>query len=74
MKKHIWRETSTYLFLIAVCVVILLIEWLAISILDAMHMGEYVNDAIAEGIIFFICIPGILAGITGAIICKFRKK
>ena len=74
MKKQIWNKTSTYLFLIGACVAILLIEWLVISILDAMHMGEYVNDDIAEGVIFFVCIPGILVGIIGAIICSVRKK
>jgi len=74
MKKQIWNRTSTYLFLIGVCVAILLIEWLVISILDAMHMGEYVNDDIAEGVIFFVCIPGILVGIIGAIIITVRKK
>lgn len=74
MKKQIWNKTSTYLFLIGVCVVILLIEWLVISILDAMHKGEYVNDNIAESVIFFVCIPGILVGIIGAIIITVRKK
>jgi hypothetical protein len=74
MKKQIWNKTSTYLFLIGVCVAILLIEWLVISILDARHLGEYVNDDIAEGIIFFVCIPGILVGIIGAIIINVRKK
>jgi hypothetical protein len=49
-------------------------EWLVISILDAMHMGEYVNDDIAEGVIFFVCIPGILVGIIGALIITVRKK
>jgi hypothetical protein len=74
MKKQIWKKPGTYVFVIGVCIVILLLEWLVISILDAMQMGEYVNDDIAEGLIFFVCIPGILIGITGAIIFTFRKK
>jgi len=76
MKNKFYRNTKTYIFLIGICVVILLLEWLVISILDAFHMGEYVNDAIAEGVIFFICVPGILTGIIGAIVCKVtgRKK
>ena len=74
MKKQIWKKTSTYLILIGVCVAILLIEWLVISILDAKQMGKYVNDDIAEGVIFFVCIPGILVGIIGALIITFRKK
>jgi len=74
MKKQLWNKMSTYLFLIGVCVVILLMEWLVISILDAMNKGEYVNDDIAESVIFFVCIPGILVGIIGAIIISVRKK
>ena len=74
MKKHLWGKTSTYLILIGVCVGILLLIWLGITILDKMDKGEYINDNIAEGVVFFICIPGILIGIIGAIICAVRKK
>jgi hypothetical protein len=74
MKKHLWKKASTYVFLTIVCVGIILLELLLITILDKMGKGEYVNDNIAEGVIFFICIPGILVGIIGAIICAVRKK
>lgn len=74
MKKHLWKKTSTYLILIGVCIGILLLELLVITILDKMGKGDYINDNIAEGVIFFICIPGILVGIIGAIICAVRKK
>jgi hypothetical protein len=74
MKKHLWEKTNTYLILIGLCIGILLLELLGITILDKMNKGEYINDSIAEGIIFFICIPGILVGIIGAIICAVRKK
>jgi len=47
---------------------------LGITVLDKMNKAEYINDNIAEGIIFFICIPGIIAGIIGARICAIRKK
>jgi hypothetical protein len=39
-----------------------------------MNKSEYINDNIAEGVVFFICIPGIVVGIIGAIICAVRKK
>jgi hypothetical protein len=51
-----------------------LLEWLGITVLDKMGKGEYVNDNIAEGILLIICIPGIIVGIIGAIICSFRKN
>ena len=74
MKKHLWKKASTYVFLIIVCVGIILLELLLITILDKMGKGQYVNDDIAEGVIFFVCIPGILVGIIGAIIITVRKK
>ena len=72
--KHLWGKTSTYLILIGVCIGILLLEWLGITIISRVLGGEYINDSIAEGVVFFICIPGILVGIIGAIICAVRKK
>jgi multisubunit Na+/H+ antiporter MnhB subunit len=74
MKKHLWQKTSTYLILIGVCVAILLLEVLVITILDKMGKGETINDTIAESVAFFICVPGIIVGIIGAIIYAVRKK
>ena len=74
MKRQLWEKTSTYLILIAVCVGIILIEIVAITLLDRMNKGELINDNIAEGILFFLCIPGILTGLIGAVICAVRKK
>jgi biotin transporter BioY len=74
MKNHLWKKTSTYLILIGVCIGILLLVLLGITVLDKMDKAEYINDNIAEGIIFLICIPGIIVGIIGAIICTVRKK
>jgi biotin transporter BioY len=74
MENHLWKKTSTYLILIGVCIGILLLVLLGITVLDKMDKAEYINDNIAEGIIFFICIPGIIVGIIGAIICTIRKK
>ncbi|HSO88557.1 MAG TPA: hypothetical protein VLQ91_18535 [Draconibacterium sp.] len=74
MKEHILKKTSTYLILTGVCVGIILIEVLVITIFDKMNKGEFVNDTIAEGVLFFICFPGIMVGLTGAIICSVRNK
>lgn len=74
MKEHLLKKTSTYVILIGVCVGILLLELLVITILDKMNKGEFVNDTIAEGVLFFICFPGIIVGIAGAIYCSVRKK
>lgn len=74
MKKQPWKKASNYVILIGVCIGVLLLEWLVITILDKMNKGEYINDSVAEGVVFFICIPGILIGIIGAIIYAVRKK
>jgi hypothetical protein len=74
MKKHFLKKTSTYLILIGVCVGILLLDLLVVSVLDKMGKSESINDNIAEGVLFFICFPGILIGIIGAIICGIRRK
>jgi hypothetical protein len=74
MEKYFWKKKSSYLILIGVCIGILLLELLVITIFDKMNKGEYINDAIAESILFFICFPGIIVGIIGVIICSVRKK
>ena len=71
---HPWKKAAKYGILAGVCVGILLLEWLGITLFDITDKGEYINDSIAEGVAFFICIPGILVGIIGAIICAIRKK
>jgi hypothetical protein len=57
-----------------VCIGILILEWLGIHILDKMHKDEYISEGIAMSLAFLICVPGILVGIIGAIICAVRKK
>jgi predicted Na+-dependent transporter len=74
MKNHLLGRTNTYLILMGVCVGIILLVILGITVLDIIGKAEYINDNITEGIIFLICIPGILAGSIGAIICTIRKK
>lgn len=68
MKKHPWKKAVNYVILVGVCIGILLLVWLGITILDKTNKGENINDSIAEGVVFFICIPGIMVGIIGAII------
>jgi len=74
MPKRLWNKTSSYLILTGVCTGILLLVLLVITILDLTGRGESINDSLAGGIVFFICIPGILIGTFGAIICKIRNK
>jgi hypothetical protein len=71
---HPWRKARNYGILAGICIGILLLEGLSIYILASMHLDKYLSEGIAMGVAFFICVPGILVGITGAIICSVRKK
>ena len=71
---HPWEKAVNYGILAGLCVGILILEWLGISILAKMHLDKYLSEGIAMGVAFFICVPGILVGIIGAIICTVRKK
>lgn len=74
MENLLWKKSSTYLILIGICIGIILLVVLGITILDRIGKGEYINDNVAEIVIFLICIPGIVVGTIGAIICAVRKK
>ena len=71
---HPWKNPTNYWTLLLVCILILLLEWLGITVLDRLNKTEYINETIAMGVAFLICMPGILVGITGAFICTVRKK
>jgi hypothetical protein len=71
---HPWEKAGNYGILAVVCIGILLLEWLGIYILAKMHLDKYLSEGIAMGVAFLICVPGILVGIIGAIICGVRKK
>jgi|WetSurSiteA1Bulk_404760.scaffolds.fasta_scaffold00708_4 hypothetical protein len=71
---HPWEKAGNYGILSLVCIGILLLEWIGIHILASMHLDKYLSEGIAMGVAFLICVPGILVGIIGSIICAVRKK
>jgi hypothetical protein len=71
---HPWRKVEYYAILIGVCVGILLLEWIGIHLFVRLHLEKYLSEAVAMIIAFFICLPGIVAGIIGTLIWTFRKK
>lgn len=74
MRTHLLKKTRTYLILLGVCTSILLLVILGITVLDKMGKSHLVKDDITGVVVFFICIPGIIIGLTGAVICALRKK
>jgi len=71
---HPWKNPKNYWTLLLVCLLILILEWLGITILDKLNKTEYLNEAVAMGVAFLICMPGIVVGIIGAFICIVRNK
>jgi hypothetical protein len=71
---HPWKKAINYVILAGVCLGILMLEVLIISILAWMNLSEYISEAVGMGVMFFICVPGILVGLIGAFICQVRKK
>jgi hypothetical protein len=71
---HPWRKIEYYAILIGVCVGILLLEWLGIHLLIRLNKTKYLSEGIAMVLAFFICMPGIITGIIGTLICTFIKK
>lgn len=71
---HPWKKAGNYGILAGICLGILLLEWLGIHILASMNLNKYLSEDIAMGVAFLICVPGILVGIIGAIICAVRKR
>jgi len=70
---HPWRRVEYYAFLIGIFVFILLLEWIGIRLLVSLKRTEFLNEGMAMILAFFICMPGILTGIIGTLICTFRK-
>jgi predicted lysophospholipase L1 biosynthesis ABC-type transport system permease subunit len=71
---HPWKKAGNYAILAGLCIGILLLEGLGITILAKMHKDEYLSEGIAMGVAFLVCVPGIIVGIIGTIICAAIKK
>jgi hypothetical protein len=74
MKNNPRKSSDRYLILPGASLGVLLLIILRITILDMMDKGHLIKDNIAGVIVFFICIPGIIIGSTGAIINAIRKN
>jgi hypothetical protein len=71
---HPWRKAENYAILIAACVAVLILEWLGIHLFVKMRWEKYLSEAAAMILAFFICLPGVLAGLIGVFICVFRRQ
>jgi hypothetical protein len=70
---HPWRKSMNYGILTGVCFGLILVTFLGIYLLSALHKDEYISEGVVMSFIGLICIPGIVTGIIGAIIWANRK-
>ncbi|MCX6285227.1 MAG: hypothetical protein NTW31_13450 [Bacteroidetes bacterium] len=69
-----WRNPTTYAIMAGVCLGLIALTFLAIYILSSLHKTQYLSEGMVMGFIGLICLPGIVAGILGAIIWAIRKR
>ena len=71
---HPWRKSKNYAILIGVLFGLILLTFLSIYILSALHKTEYISEGIVMSFIGLICFPGIVMGIIGVIFWSYRGK
>jgi hypothetical protein len=71
---HPWRKVEYYAILIGACVGLIVLIMFGIQILVWLKKTQYASEAVVMTIIFLFCVPGILTGIIGTLICALRKK
>ena len=71
---HPWKKVEYYAILIGACVGLIVLIMLGIQVLVWLKKTQYISEAVVMTIIFLFCLPGILTGIIGTLICAFRKK
>lgn len=81
---HPWRKPSKYLILAGICACIIVLFFLGIYIYASLFVkpgsvstpsgGDDFFEGFALLTIFFICAPGIVAGLSGAVLRAVQKK
>lgn len=71
---HIWRKWENYAILCGACAILILLVWLGIHLFIAIGKPQYISEAVVMILLMFICVPGILVGISGAIYWSLRRN
>jgi hypothetical protein len=69
-----FTKVNQYLALIGSMVVLAIFTFLLMYILDQLKLFHLINEAFPLVIIMFICTPGIITGITGAIFIAIKQR
>jgi hypothetical protein len=65
---HIWKKGRSYAILAWTCAAIMALTFAVICILSWLGYEKYPGEAVFMFTIFFICLPGIIVGILGAVL------
>jgi hypothetical protein len=71
---HVWQKWENYAIMCGACAILILLVWLGIHFLMAIGKPQYISEAVVMILLMFICVPGILVGITGAIYWSLRRN
>ncbi|HAQ18649.1 MAG TPA: hypothetical protein DCR40_05355 [Prolixibacteraceae bacterium] len=71
---HPWRKSNYYGILAGVSFGLILLTFLIIYILMLLKKTEYISEGVVMVFIGLICVPGIVAGILGAIFWGSKRK
>lgn len=71
---HPWKKAKNYGILAGICIGLIILGYLAIILLSVLHLERFISEGIAMITAFFFCLPGIVVGIIGSIICAFRQN
>jgi Na+-transporting NADH:ubiquinone oxidoreductase subunit NqrB len=71
---HPWKKSNNYGILAGVSFGLILLTFLFIYILMLLKKTEYISEGVVMIFTGLICLPGIIAGIIGAMYWGSRKK
>lgn len=71
---HPWRDSKKYAILFAVCLGIIILVFMCIFILSALHLDKYISEGIVMITILLFCLPGIFVSIIGIVIFANKKN
>jgi hypothetical protein len=71
---HPWKKWKNYAIMAGIFAGIIVLTMAVTIILGLTGNEKYINEAWVIIIVCFICIPGIIVGITGAILHRKRNR
>lgn len=65
---HPWKRGGNYAIMAWICAGIIALTFAVVCILSWFGFDKYLSGSVTLYIIFFICLPGIIVGILGAVL------